>query len=363
MPPINTNRAKVAFAIGSTWGTAPDMTAGGAGKLTHVSQFAVNASIGRHNPRDNGFDNFIKEVIRLEESVSLTISMDLVSDNWWPLLAAHFMGTSSTPSEQTVSQGDYLHNIDFTNEIEGEFLSCSYLVEDDRAVEFPSIKITSMAIDMPVNQVGTVTFNAIADKVVVATGSQVNNATDIGTLSYPTQYEALVLGGTNHYFRMNAQGGGSLSSSNDYRIMRFGAQFARPVQAGHVLRGANTRYVVEPQQLGPTTGSINFQLYDIDDSVLDMLNDWDSASEFKAELFVDGTQIGSGVNRSLKLQLPRLHHTAPIPAGHDIPNANSLMQPTATLQTLQAASAPTGMTGVTNYMRAAIINNTNFDFN
>lgn len=363
MARINTNRAKVAFAIGATWGTAPDMTAGGAGKLTHCSQFTINGSRGRFNPRDNGFDNFIKEIIALEESVSITASFDVASGNWWPLLVAHFMGTSSTPTETTGGQGDYLHNIDFTNEIDGEFLAASFLVEDDRAIEIPSLKMTSLAGNFTTNGVGTITINAVCDQLVTTIGSQVNNATDVNTLVYPTVYESLVLGGTNHYFRMNAQGGAALNNTNDLKILGVSFNFARPMQPDFALRGANSKYTDEPQQLGPTTGTLTVQLKEIDDSIWDFASDWKNLTEFKAELFMDGTQIGTGVNRSNKYQFPRLASAPGFPGGHDIPNANSLMQPNMVFQVLQAATAPTGMTGVTNYMRLANIDNNNFDYN
>lgn len=361
MAGINTNRASMVVGPGATWGTAPDLSS--TGKKTHVSQLTVNSSLGRFNPRDNGFDNFVKEILRLEETVNLTLTFDLTSDNWWPLFAAHFMGTASTPAEQTASQADYLSNLDFTNEIDGEFLSMSYLIEDDKAVEFPSVKVMSMAINMQVNQVGTITFGCIADQIVVAAGSQVNNAADIIALAYPTAYEALALGGTNHYFRINAQSGAGLTSGENLEILNFSCAYQRPMQTGFALRGASSKYTLEPQQLGPTTGTMGFQLYTVDDGVMDMLDDWKNADEFKCELLVDGSVIGTTLNRSIKLQFPRVTPNSPLPTGYDIPNANSLMQPTANYQVLAAAAAPTGMSGVTNYMRMAIINNQNYDFN
>jgi hypothetical protein len=192
--------------------------------------------------------------------------------------------------------------------------------------------------------VGSVTVQGIADRVV--TSSPTNDYSTINGLTYET-YEAAPLGGTDAYFRMNAQSGAGLSSSDDKEIVSYKLSVNRPVERDFVLRGANTKYTKEPKQNGPTVATFELNLPYFDTSAVDVFSLWSLGTLQKAELFFNGTQIGSGTKRSYEYQLPSIK-AVEWPTGADAPNNNSRMRPKLTFDILQASAAPTGMS-VTDY--------------
>ena len=62
-------------------------------------------------------------------------------------------------------------------------------------------------------------------------------------------------------------------------------------------------------------------------------------------MFVDGAQIGTGVNTSLKLQIPALKALQPGQRGYT--GQATIANPTLNMEGFVAAAAPSGMTGVT----------------
>lgn len=349
MASISTPEVDIAIGNGTTWGTAADLTASNKGKLLHASQFSVTDTFGQYEPRDIGFDLFIDTVVRLERSVQVNMTCDLAFDEMWLQVLANFLGSdTSSPTEQTASQGDYLHNLDWTSSNSGKFQTLVWKIEDDYALEIPSVKWQSITISATSNGVGTFSATGIGDRVV-DNANVSNTVAEINALSYAnSQFRAMPLGGTNHYFRLNAQGGGSLSSGDNLNLMQYSLGLTRQLEPLRPLRGANTAYTVEPRQNTPTRGTFNFQLDKIDDSVLAGITEWLARTEKKAELYMDGDIIGSTLNRSLKIQLPRLSPAAAMPDGHGVPNNASNMLPTYTYDILKASAAPTGMTGVTS---------------
>lgn len=348
MASITTPEVDIVIKPAATWGTAIDVTAATAGLALYASAFTINDGFGEFQPRDIGFDNFITNVIRLERSVTLSFTSDLSFHGGWLFGLALFQGGDTV----TGAGPEYTHTMDMVSSIFGKFATIAMKVEDDYAIEFPSVKFTSITISLAANGVGTVSFNAMADRVV-QNASVVNTISKINSTSYPT-YDAKPLGDTNHYFRMNAASGGGLSGSNDLQILNMSLTMSRPFDARRVLRAANTKYTLEPRQKQPTVATLQVQLAEINDGALDGYNEFDSQTAKKAEIFIDGAVIGGGsTNASLKIQLPRLLPSQV--AGYNVPNNASEMQPSYTYQIVKASSAPTGMTGVTNYARFVAI--------
>lgn len=350
---IASNEVDIGIKTGATWDTAADMATNAT--LLRVSNITVSAAFQEFSPRDIGFDNFRTVVTKLGLDVNVTITADVSYDGVWLHLLAALMGTStSSPSETTSSQGDYLHNIDLASSNYGDFVTIAWKVEDDYVLEIPSLKITSFSLTHPANGVGQITFQGIGSRVV-DNASVTNSVSDLNALSYTT-YEPAVLGATNHYLRIDDYSTGTaLSNADDKNILSYNLAITRPMQNRLTLRGANSKYTLEPLQLGVTTGTFGFQMSLIDNSAIDGIVEWLGATKLMAEVFFDGSQIGSGVNRSIKLQLPYLEHIGAMPTGYDVQSNNGLMQPTFTYNLLQAPSAPSGMSGVTNYLRVAQI--------
>lgn len=347
MASISTPEVDAIIRLGSTWGTAVAVDTVTAGQSIHLSQLSITDGFEEFQPRDIGFDNFVTKITRMKRSVGVNITCDLAYHGAWLFILACIMGGDSVSG----STPEYTHTMDLTSNNNGKFTTMAFKVEDDYALEMPSIKWTSFTIQSDANGVGTFSAQGIADRIV-DNASVVNTITKINAASYPT-YDAAVLGGTNHYFRTNTASGSGLTSGEDKNILSYSISISRPFNPRFTLRGANSAYTLEPRQLGPTIGTTSFKMSEINDATIDGYNEFLSQTKKKIELFCDGTLI-SAVNASMKIQIPAAE--SKMPQGYDIPNNSSLMQPTYTYNLLKAAAAPTGMSGVTNYARFVFIN-------
>mgnify|MGYP001163372457 CR=1 FL=1 len=349
------NDVSAAVKNGSTWGTAADLTSG-AYKM-HFESIAFEQSRGTF--LSTGNTNNVTDVALLEANASVTITANLAFHNGaiWQLIA-NCMGTSSTPAEQTASQGDELHVIDVTSSISGKFVTIAWEVETDQVVEIPSLKVTDFTISMNTNQVPTATIKGIASQVLFSgQGTVTNTAAELQALSLPT-VEIPALGRTNHYFRLNTNAGGSLSSTDNKEILTFTWTFTRPLDESRTLRGASTPYSSEPLQLNNSDQTVAVTFDRVDDANQDPMTDLLNQTTQKAELYLDGNQIGSGLNTYMKFQFP-IMKVFQVP-GYS-PTRGQRITAGYTWRAYQAGSAPTGMTGVTN-SRITLVNRNTIDY-
>ncbi len=354
---ISRGNSKILIGQGSAWGTARDLTGAAVGTLLQA-RLSFSAAFSEYQPRDIGFGNFLTNVVNQSLSVQVTMTGDLSYNNVWPQILANVMGTATgSPAEVTSGQGDYLHNLDVASDNVGRFSTLAWLVEDDYALECPSVKWNSFSMQAGVNEVGTWSATGIANRVV-GEAAATNNAADIIADAYEGAFAGAPLGafsGANHYFRLNAQGGAGLASGDNKEIQSYTFSISRPLDPLHVLQGGNSAFTNEPRHNGLIQGTFGFRFWKIDDAVRDWFLDWLNKTELKGELFFDGDLIGSGTRRSFKLQLPRMSPAGTVPAGYDLPDT-SFAAPEMTYNLMQAAAAPTGMTGVQNVARMAVTN-------
>lgn len=335
------------IAQGSTWGTAVQATS----KLG-VSAFNAPASrelrvTGNHN---RGFLPAVAKQGR--EIADFSASGMCTFGEPWLLLYALFAGASSSPAEQTSGQGDYLHNLDISPDA-NKFFSCAWEVESDTVHENPSVVLSSFGFNFQENEPITWTAQGMADQKKMS-GAATNNA-QLNALADAQAEELAMFNGTNAYLRIaDYSTGTALDSGDNLALATASIQLAIPRTRYYGVRGANTRSSYRPYQSGLLSGTFTVMLAEQDDSVLDLYAKFNSGTVLMAELFVDGAQIGSGVNTSLKFQLPSL---TPInDNGSDgIGGQASLSQPQMTFAMNQAPAAPSGMSGVTNLMRLATI--------
>lgn len=352
----STGENKIGLIKGVTWGTAVAL---GAGAVLVHARYTLSNSRGEFTPSDVGFDLFVEEITKLEETVDITFTAELFYGTHATMLLAMVLGDDNA-AETTVSEGDYAHTIDMTANNDGLFTTmvASYGSGNTEVIEFPSVKWATVRITHAANGVAVLEATGMADRAVIS--GTVNDLADLDACSYQDfddfDDRYCVLAGANHYFRINAASGAGLSSSNDMEILNYEFEITRELERDFTLRGANTRYTKEPKQLAPSTGTLSVQFHEINASTIDLLSLWSDGTKQKAEIYFDGSQIGAGVNRSFKFQFPKLEAVGEIPTGFDLPNNNSRMRPTITFRTLRASAAPTGMTGVTNYLRVVAIN-------
>ena len=351
MASINANEVDIGVVKGATWGTAVDLTS--AGKLLHATSLSITGGYEIVQPNDAGFENFITENTRIRENFDVSITCDLSYGGTWLQFVAALLGTASAPSEQTVGEGDYLSTLDLASENRGDFLTVAWKNEDDKILEIPSLKVSAIDVNMETPGTGTITITGMGDKLLYDTAAT-NTIAILNGLTAPTYQMAAFSCGTNIYARVGDYSTGTaLSASDDIQIMNFTFNVTRPLQRRYVANGSDSCRTLEPYQAGKTTGTFNFQLSEIDDSIYDLVNIFQNATQQMAEIFFDGDQIGAGVNTSLKLQFPYMQNDELPETGFT--SNTDIRQPTVNFTLLQAPAAPAGMSGVTNYLRVTTI--------
>lgn len=347
---ITTNDVVAGLKKGATWGTEGDITSSGIN--LYASQISIGGGFADFLPRDFGQSGKRSNNARLQADFNVTITCDLTYGQAWLALLASLFGTESTPAEQTASQADYLTTHDVADSSTDLYWTLVYSIETDRTIAIPSLKVTGMTLTQAINGAGSVTFRCVADRVIESSANTVAEVTALTDYAY----ETCTLGGTNHYFRIDSYSTGTaLTSADDKTITAYTFTLDRPHQPRRGLRAALTPYTLQPLQVGPINSTLQVTHSELDNATFDMFGQWASPSFLMAELFVDGTVIGTTVNRSLKWQFPYLKIKGAIPTGHDIPNNNSLLQPTVVYDCLKAAAAPAGMSSVTDLCRLTSI--------
>lgn len=340
------NDVVAALKLGTTWGTAGDVTS--AGVNLYASAITLSGGFGDFLTRDFGQGGKRTNNARLAGTFDVTITADLTYGQGWLTLLSGLFGTESSPSETTGGQADYTCNIDVADSTFGLFWTLLFSIETDRVMEIASLKPVSMTLTQDINAAGTVSFQCIARDIAI---SSTNTVAEITALTdYP--YETATLGGTNHYFRMDSYSTTTaLTNADDKAISGFTFTLSRPHQRRYGLQGANTPYTYEPQQLGPIDATLTARFIELDNASWDLFGEWVTPAFKMAEIFFDGSQIGSGVNRSYKFRFPYLKIKGAIPPGHDVQSNNGLFLPSATWDCLKASSAPSGMSGSTDICR------------
>jgi hypothetical protein len=351
----NANNTTVAIGNATTWGTAVDLASVGVGKLIYCTSLSITGGYETVQPNDAGFGNAITELARTKASFEISITCDLSYHGQWLQPLASFLGAASTPTEQTVGQGDYLHNLDLTSSgtySEGKLQTLCFAIESDKIAEIPTVIWTSASINMEAAGVGTVTLTGIGSNLLYDTDAT-NVFATFASLTAPT-YQTSVFCGANHYVRLDDYSTTTaLTNADDKEILNFNIELSRPLEAIYVSRGALTNFPNKPRQAGVTTGTFSVQLAEIDSSKYNFLTKWKNRTRQMAEIFVDGAQIGTGVNTSIKIQLPYMQMDELPETGFS--GNTDLRQPTLNFTLIKPATAPSGMSGVTNYCRFAVI--------
>lgn len=326
---------------GSAWHTEGDITSSGI--YLFSSQISVSGGFEDFRPRDAGRSGKRTSQNRLRHNCRVKTTHDITYGQGWHALLAGFMGTESTPAEQTASQGDYLTTFDLADD-PSIFWTLCYMRDTSSVAMIRSWKISSIEMMLQENGVGTVSFDGIGD---LWSDSSSNTAAEIQALTQYNYESAPWGGGANHYYRINTASGAGLSSSDNQDVISVKLSLNRNLKDRFGFRGTNTPYTKEPYQPGDIDGSLTVKYLG---TTYDAYTDYVSKPYKKAEIFFDGSVIGTTINRSEKMQFPYMQADGAIPRGYDMPNNASLVDPEITY-TLLKGTAPTGMTGVTDYYR------------
>lgn len=352
MSAITTFQVVAGLKKGTTWGTEADITSGGinlyASSITLGGGFAdiIRSDFGSSGKRSNN--------ARGAADFTIGINCNLSYGQGWLALFSGLMGTESTPAETTGSQGDYSVTMDLADSASGIFWTLVYSIETDRTIAIPSMKVTSCTLTFANNTLNSVSFQAVGDRVIESSTNTVAEVTALTDYEYEL---ATATTSANQYFRFDTYSASvALTSADDKAILGYTMSLSRPTPPRpRGLRGALTPYTLEPLQVGDIDATLAVNFSELENSSWDLLTEWTTPAFKMAEFFVDGSQIGTGVNRSLKLQFPYLKVKGQLPPGHDVANNSSYFTPSITFDMLKAPTAPSGMTGVTDMVRLTSI--------
>lgn len=350
MADIGTAEVKFGITKGSTWGTAAAFSGA---KLIHGT-FTIQTSRGVFEPRGVGFDNMPTGSLDLDETVNVSMTVDLRYGCEVFQAVTMVLGDDAVGAEITMDQDDYPHVIKMTNNNYGlfsTFLSSIGTGSTD-VLEIPSVKWTDFTISQVIggqDTIGTVQVNGLGSglKIRAAATNALSALSGASYMNETTHPNFAALTGANAYFRLNDEDGAALDSGDDIEIMSYSFGVSRPFNPKRTLRGALTPYIIEPRQAGNTKGFLTFKLANI--SSYDWLTDWAAKTYKKAEVYQEGEDIGTGDPLSYTWMFPHLRPGGALGSGFDAPNNNSEMEPEVTFDMYRAVSAPAGMTGHTNF--------------
>jgi hypothetical protein len=345
MAVIAAHEAILGIVKGATWGTEVEVTS-----RLRVQSLTINDSYAPRITQNHDKSYMPGTIKRGRRSVSGSFSVDCSFGGEWLVLYALFAGTASTPAEQNASQNDYLSNLDFASTHQ-YFLSLAFKIEDDVVMSVKSAKISGFSFSGSENGGLFCTVQFIGD--AVQTGGETSIA-ELDALTFEDNEEVVIFNGSAAYFRYGDYSTGTaLSSSDDVNMTQFSINLSRPITPYYGLRGANTDETYEPYSSGLASGNFSFTLAAIDDSVIDLFAKLEANTQGMAEIFVDGVQIGTGANTSLKFQLPSCRPLSV--SGYGIGGQATLQQPSLTCALEADVTAPSGMSGVTDLMRLVTI--------
>jgi hypothetical protein len=291
------------------------------------------------NPIGGGLtmqDNIIAG--RLTPTVSL--SMDLGYRNGADQICAQFFGTSSAPAEQTGSQADYLHRLTMNSTANAIFGTLAYEVLSDKVAEYPSCAVKSITTQFGgTHEIVKFSAELLANDInftsVTNTNASIASATEADTECVVVKYEDA--------FWINASSGDALDSGDQFNIVSYQRTITRPQDFSGQVKGSagNPKPLVDEI----ATGTLVVTLEALED--ITMFTGWSAGTFYKCLLNIEGTQIGSGDNKTwneytpyMKLvQAPKYDVTD---SGFNTVTLNFII--------MQGASSPTGMSSALPYV-------------
>lgn len=336
-------QANAAIQVATTWGT--EVAAGAGDKLVAKITDSANEQELIANQVASGV-SFATAAVIGNTKPSGTIDMDVGYRNGADTIIAQIFGTDTPSAEITGGQGDYRHVITFNTTLNGyggstgKFLSIARESTSAKTINYPTCAIRKISLSTPTVP-GYFHLNAefIANKIELASAVNTNAVTAAAT-SVDTALAAVDFSDS---FWINAQAGGSLSSSDKLNVLNFTFDFERPQDMPNEIRGAAGNSV--PISTGLPAGTLSVTLSQLTDHTY--LTAWEAGTEYKLKYVVDGAAIGSGSNKSYSIYCPRLIliNKPQVDLTEDGVN-----QVTMVFRMLKAASNPTGMTSTYPYV-------------
>lgn len=338
MASISGSNTVGAVQIASTWGTAA--AAGSGDRLAGEFSLSFNGSVLESRTIGSGQimrGNFARGTY----IPTLSFTGDLGYRNNCDKIIAAFMGTSGAPTEVTASQADYKHVITLNSTLNANYLSFAFTDTGSTTQEIPTAAVRSIGIQST-GVPGYVDFTCeMLGNEVVFPGST-NSYAVVTATTFTEGTPELVATDFSDAYRTNAQSGGSIAAGNLYSITSFNFAMSRPQDLIPEIKGATGHSA--PVSSGVAEGTFSITVKELADQAYYTV--WLNETAQKASIDIQGTQIGSGTNKTFKLLLPRLLLVSEpqyAPTGDGV-------NPLTLNFTIAAASAnPTGMSSIYPY--------------
>lgn len=327
-----------AIQVATTWGTG--VAAGTGDRLAGEFNLSYNGTT--LDARTVGSGQIMRSNFARGTYIpTLSFTGDLGYRNNCDTIIAAFMGTSGAPVETTASQADYKHTITLNPTLNAKYLSFAYTDTSSTSQEIPTASVRSIGIQST-GVPGYVDFTAeLLGNQVVFPG--VTNTYAVVTATTFTEgTPELVATDFSDAYRTNAQSSGSIATGNLYSITSFSFNMSRPQDLIPEIKGAAGHSA--PISTGVAEGTFSVTVKELADQAYYTV--WLNETAQKASIDIQGTQIGSGTNKTFKLLLPRL---LLVGEPQYAPTGDGVNPLTLNFTIAAASSNPTGMTSTYPY--------------
>jgi hypothetical protein len=339
-----------AAKIASVWGTALDCD--GALNGGYVKTINGLSPQREQIPETaSGYDGLRQVILgRTLPDFSMTTDLRWGNSIPWVHMFALVGGETSVQQGGVVA---YLHAADFDDDIEGHFYTlCCGNDTDSIYREIPSIKPTGFTISVGEGGFLEVELRGLKTEVEDAA-----NVVNQSFTSVTTETDRLRIPAKINQFRIN-QDVGALDADDKIKLTNFVLSVDRPMEPNYDAYGdiyASTGFMSSepkaPTQVPEIYLSIPENdwagnLWDADHRVLAN----DTAITSKADISFTGPVITSTETNEFKIEFPLL---ATWEVDTPIDHQNRIISP-VTFRAMKPAAAPTGMTGITEYLRMSL---------
>lgn len=281
---------------------------------------------------------------------SVKLDMDLGYRNGADQICAQFFSTTTAPAEQTASQADYMHRMTMNSTANAIYGTLAYEMETTKVAEFPSCAVTSITTSFGeaseiVKFQADLLGNQFKTDSVINTNATLASATALDTECTIVNFE--------DRFWINTASGGALSGSDAISIMNYTRTLTRPQKFSGLVKGSTGNPAPLVDEIA--TGTLSVTLESLAD--LTYFNAWSAETTYKCRMNIEGTQIGSGVNKAWNEFCPAMKMIqAPV---YNITDSgfNSV---TLNFVLLQATANPTGMNSTMPYLEVINGRSTNY---
>jgi len=330
---LNTNAA---INVATTFGTGAAVGAGDkiAAEITpnfNVEEILARAiGTGAHLPSDI-YAGITKPTISLTGDVGYRNNFDT--------LVALLLGTSGVPTEVTGGQGDYKHTITWNTTHPAKYATFAFESSSTTVLEGTSCAMRSLTVSVD-SVPGILQYQAelLCNEIKITSTTNNNAAIQAATITH----SELTAHDFTDFFRINTSSGGALSGSDNLSITGWTLNITRPIDFIGEIKGSSGNGA--PIMSGDPEVTLSVTLKQLDDHTYHTA--FNAATQYKCYLDVEGTQIGTGTNRTVRAYIPKMQLLKePVYAATE----TGMNPVTLEFRALKASSNPTGFSSTYPY--------------